>query len=622
MRCELRTPDFPRNAESAARRGRPNWTRPGAGVTLKILAPLHADSGFSREIRRWGRIVNTRRLLRAALSGATLGALVAAAAAGCAWAFYVGPGRLFALFACAVGALVGVVIGIRRRWSASHLALFLDARLGESELVSSALGAEAGHVGQALRSRAQQSLQAFAASRLALSPFSRWHALLLPALGLSVWLALLPARVAVAANSPGAKLLQRKDVPGLERIEALSNAPSLSDSDAERLKQLAEEARRLRTELGRGLSQREAQARIAALRESIGQERERFGDRTERPGLEGAVGALEAETSTKNLAKALGDGDLVTFDEEMQRIANLAETESRRAAQRALDEAARIAREKSAKKLADYLDRKRKDFREREADARMLREFAKGLDDKLSPEARSDLKQFQEQGDPEAARRLAEALGKALKGLSEEERQRLAQALKSKIDAQDADLSQMRPEQMERLLRSLQTPGGEKKLEDALRELAKKGADGERERALDDAERGSAEAERSLGGSPTPLPLPGGGQNPGAGQGEQSAPNNGNQSGSGDGPGGRGKHDGTTNKLDSNELRARANARWLPGAPLAARSLGRAPGRAGETANEVGVGNLSGRASSEVGAVERGDIPEEYREQVGRYFEP
>jgi hypothetical protein len=142
---------------------------------------------------------------------------------------------------------------------------------------------------------------------------------------------------------------------------------------------------------------------------------------------------------------------------------------------------------------------------------------------------------------------------------------------------------------------------------------------------LGDAERGGAEAERSLGGSPTPLPMPGGSDGlDGAKPSKDSAGKSGapGPSGDGSGPGGAGKHDGSTGKVDGNELRARADARWLPGAPLAARSLGRAPGRAGETANQVGVGNLSSRASSEVSAVERGDIPEEYREHVGRYFEP
>ena len=53
-------------------------------------------------------------------------------------------------------------------------------------------------------------------------------------------------------------------------------------------------------------------------------------------------------------------------------------------------------------------------------------------------------------------------------------------------------------------------------------------------------------------------------------------------------------------------------------------TLGRAPARAGQTANELGLGSASlGEAQkTEVGAVDHADIPEEYREQVGRYFEP
>jgi hypothetical protein len=51
-------------------------------------------------------------------------------------------------------------------------------------------------------------------------------------------------------------------------------------------------------------------------------------------------------------------------------------------------------------------------------------------------------------------------------------------------------------------------------------------------------------------------------------------------------------------------------------------TLGRAPARAGETANELGQGSLGSVGQAEVGAVDHADIPEEYREQVGRYFEP
>ena len=50
--------------------------------------------------------------------------------------------------------------------------------------------------------------------------------------------------------------------------------------------------------------------------------------------------------------------------------------------------------------------------------------------------------------------------------------------------------------------------------------------------------------------------------------------------------------------------------------------MGRTPGRAGETANKAGTGQLGVVGPSEVGAVERSEVPEEYREQVGRYFQP
>jgi len=50
--------------------------------------------------------------------------------------------------------------------------------------------------------------------------------------------------------------------------------------------------------------------------------------------------------------------------------------------------------------------------------------------------------------------------------------------------------------------------------------------------------------------------------------------------------------------------------------------MGRTAGRPGETANTQGSGALGTVAPDEVGGVERSDVPEEYREQVGRYFQP
>jgi hypothetical protein len=50
--------------------------------------------------------------------------------------------------------------------------------------------------------------------------------------------------------------------------------------------------------------------------------------------------------------------------------------------------------------------------------------------------------------------------------------------------------------------------------------------------------------------------------------------------------------------------------------------LGRTEGRAGESANLRGTGALGQVGASEIEGVTRGDVPEEYREQVGRYFQP
>jgi hypothetical protein len=116
---------------------------------------------------------------------------------------------------------------------------------------------------------------------------------------------------------------------------------------------------------------------------------------------------------------------------------------------------------------------------------------------------------------------------------------------------------------------------------------------------------------------------------PGAGSGKDSQGPKSDplqQNGQG-GPGGKhdegqGQHDGETKAPGGKELRSKADARLLPGAPMHGATLGRAPARAGETANQLGTGSLGAVGQTEIGAVDGTDIPEEYREQVGRYFEP
>jgi hypothetical protein len=112
---------------------------------------------------------------------------------------------------------------------------------------------------------------------------------------------------------------------------------------------------------------------------------------------------------------------------------------------------------------------------------------------------------------------------------------------------------------------------------------------------------------------------------PGGGQpGDSSGKADGKDSG---GPGshhdtGSGDHSGQSHEVTAPELRSKANVQRSGVGPMHAATLGRAPARPGDTANQRGTGSLGSVAPGEIGAVEQSEVPEEYREHVGRYFEP
>ncbi len=93
--------------------------------------------------------------------------------------------------------------------------------------------------------------------------------------------------------------------------------------------------------------------------------------------------------------------------------------------------------------------------------------------------------------------------------------------------------------------------------------------------------------------------------------------------GGGNTPGKNPKGPGTaTPKVDAKDFKARADSEVNAGTPMPGVNMGRTRARAGETANTQGTGALGAVGPDEVNGVSRSDVPEEYREQVGRYFQP
>ena len=574
--------------------------------------------------------MHRRHALRRALTYAGLGLSLGALGALGLWALRLGEWRPFAAGLGVLGAAVGGVLGARRRWSDSDVALYLDARLGSHETLTTALSAsDSGSDEPALAlvvERAAGVLGSADPARVKPRVWSRVHALLpvSAAAIIAISFAPLPKAPPAPATPPGIERVRIDNLKGLEQIEALEHLPGRSPEQDARLKALAEQAKKLRENLAQGLEKREALSEIAKLRDGIAAERLKLGDQQNRPGLDAALRAFNKNPALRDAQKALGNGDLTAFDDEMQKLANRAETSDRQAAKEALEEAAKEAREKGAKGLAEALEAERRLFDKREAHGEVLREFAKGMKQKLSPEAQEDLKEFGRSGSPEAEQRLNQALERALEGLTPDERKRLQERMQKQLEDADGNASPMSKKQLEEMAKKLSTEDGVEALKKQLQEMAKPDPsdDSKREQGLGDADRGGSAAERGLGA--VPIPMDGDGSPGGDGK---SKGNDGDKSDGSGGPGshhdtGSGDHAGSTPEVAGKELRAKADAHMQAGAPMHGATLGRAPARAGETANQLGTGSLGSAQQTEVGAVDHSDIPEEYREQVGRYFEP
>lgn len=518
---------------------------------------------------------------------------------------------LFAATGCVIAALViAMVVARRRRWADETIGLYLDARLGSRELVTSALSARAASVTTALHESvltgAHRLLATHAAERAVPRIVHRGHAFaplfLAAALGVS-WL---PPRVDPVAP-PAAPMVRDADAKSLDSIEKLTKAPAMNAEQRKRLDDIAARAKELRQSLKDGLEQKEALARLAELGDAVRSERSTLGDSKNRPGLEEALRRIEREPALRDAARALGDSHLETLESELTRLADVANEVERRAVAKALEEAQKAAEARGSAEVGSLLRDQRRRFEERVEQSDTVRALAEALGkDAQSPA----LERWRKTGSTESAKQAAGDLAKALEKLSPEERQELAENLRAAQGnaAPDAPADSGRST-------SAQNPDT---LAETLRNFAQASPSPtlQREAALDGASRSLDEAQQSISGTGPP--------SPGAASSEQGAIARGEATGGASRGPGVGSHSGQTRALEGapDPLKARVEVR--PGEGMVSTQDNRRAPTGPQIAGDPG-GPLPSPAAAAPGRVQGIDktrVPGDYREQVARYFSP
>lgn len=561
---------------------------------------------FSDLFAARARRVRAALAARLVLDGATAGAAATAAAAVALAAL----GRpIFGAFApLGAGIAAATAVAIRRRWSDSDVALFLDARLGSNEAITTAVGSDGdGDVATHVAAMAVQALSPSSARTVRPRILFRVHAVLPLALAVAVLAPRFVPRPAVVAPAPKASQHVRVQLQELKQVDELKRLAARTADEHARREALAGRAKALAERAAKGVDRRDALDALAKLRESVNTERATL--RTSAAGREAAARALSQHPETGAAAEALRRADVVAFDREMERIARSLEQRSRKAALTALSRAREAALAQKDGELAEILDEQRRLLKRREEPSEVLRELSRLLGDALPKDRGRALSRLDRQSGTNA-NNLAEALASAVQGLTKAERERLAEALTQQAAGAQSE-SVLSKDDLERLAKALASPEGIEALRRELKALSETPASDAslRERALAAIDLAIAGAESRVA-SAGPASA-----NPGEGQGTSEA------NGAKDEGGGPGTHGGATPPLAVSSFPARAQ-----GAPLGGIPIGQVPGVS--PALPVAVQHLPRREAleaarpRELGAVERSNVPREYREQVGRYFAP
>jgi hypothetical protein len=557
---------------------------------------------FATRARRVRAALAARFVLHGATAGAAATALAALALAAL--------GRpIFAAFALlGAGIAAAAAVAMRRRWSDSDVALFLDARLGSNEAITTAVGSDGdGDVATHVAAMAVRALSPSSARTVRPRILFPAHALLPLALGVAMLAPRFVPPPAVVAPRPKASQHVRVQLEELKQIDDLKTLAARTADERARREALAERAKALADRVAKGVDRRDALDALAKLRESVNAERAAL--RTSAAGREAAARALSQHPETEAAADALRRADVVAFDREMERIARSLEQRSRRAAVAGLSRAREAALAQKDGELAEILDEQRRLLKRREEPSQALRELSRLLGNALPQDRGRALSRLDRQSGTNA-NSLAEALASAVEGLTKAERERLAEALARQAAGAQSE-SVLSKNDLERLAKALATPAGIEALRRELKALGDTPASDAslRERALAAIDLAIAGAESRVANAGPASTGPGEGRGPSEANGAK------------DEGGGPGTHGGETPPLAVSSFPARAQ-----GAPLGGIPIGQVPGVS--PAQPVAVQPLPRREAleaarpRELGAVERSNVPREYREQVGRYFAP
>ena len=437
---------------------------------------MATQSSFEPLFDRWAARVRRRLALRHILTGAALGALVALVPAGIAWKLRHGKLRPYAALTVAGGVIAGAAIARRKRWTDESVALYLDGELQTEEAISTAVEIESAPPDSegdpAMRAVVIQSAATALGSgdrKHAKPTFLRPVHLLLP-LGLAgvafITHAPLPPAPIVAFD-PGTAKIQIAEVEGLEKIIKLAQLDPRDEAQRERLDKIAKDAEKLKEESDEG----NGEARRARQdREAEGADRRGAIDARRRARSVRVSRARCRSSKRTTRRSARRRRSAITISNRWTRRWRSSRTRARKQdrdlAKKSVQDAADAAKQNGAPGVAKALEDEKKAMEKREKRAEELRDLADSMKKEgiKNDDVENKSEALDRKGTDEAAKKLADAMGKALDKLTPEEKKRLADACakKRRRAAGRADAEDMK-DMADRALDA----EGQKKLEDS-----------------------------------------------------------------------------------------------------------------------------------------------------------